>query len=80
MRDMELVQPKYEVEVRIKTHCTGCGLSHNISSISEPIVFQHLDMFQDQFDRQFRTLEQSKCPRCPTKKMRQVSIYDDRFP
>lgn len=34
-----MIRPKFEVGVKIKIHCVGCGIAYFMESIMEPMIF-----------------------------------------
>ena len=73
-----LLKPKFEVTVRIKTHCTGCGLVFQIETIHEPTCFDLPELMVNQIKSATHSLLKANCPGCK-KRMKQTSFYKETY-
>jgi hypothetical protein len=70
---------KYNFEIRIRTHCSGCGLSKNISNIIAPVSWDKDERVLDMLRAARHRLDNCKCPTCE-KAMDQVQLWPDYSP
>lgn len=66
---------KAAVEVRIRTHCPGCGIDYQITSILEPICFETPAHMVDLIRHSMFEIQQAipKCDRC-RKQTKQIDV------
>jgi len=74
MKDL-LENPKYTVSVRIRKHCTGCGLDFHIETLHEPQCFEHHEIMVDLIRVATSELLKASCPSCKSKKAKQVDWW-----
>lgn len=68
--------PKFAVSVNLKKHCSGCGLSHAVDLMMEPMVFENEHMALTQIKLGVQRLLKFQCPSC-AQETAQVSFHED---
>lgn len=73
------IYPKFEVEVRLSTYCTGCGTVLKVMNIISPRVYDHELNMVGMIKQATETLLNFSCPKCK-EIMNQTDYFDPIYP
>lgn len=68
--------PKFEVRVRLRKYCTGCGLAFYVEMEHQPLSFKYTDDLASQIKYATHQLLKADCPDCH-RQTKQISFYKD---